>query len=50
MRWQLRVGIDNVADKQPPSSLTNTNINFDQNTYNPVGRFWYLQLTFDAAL
>lgn len=48
--WKLRVGVDNVADKQPPSSLTNTNINFDQNTYNPVGRFWYMQLTFDATL
>ena len=47
---QVRVGIDNLADKQPPSSLTNTNINFDQNTYNPVGRFWYVQLTYDAAL
>tara|TARA_R110002096_G_scaffold283228_2_gene477266 strand:- start:636 stop:3365 length:2730 start_codon:yes stop_codon:yes gene_type:complete len=47
--WRMRVGIDNVADKQPPSSLTNTNINFDQNTYNPVGRFWYVQLTFDLA-
>jgi outer membrane receptor protein involved in Fe transport len=47
--WTVRVGIDNVADKQPPSSLTNTNINFDQNTYNPVGRFWYMQLTFDLA-
>ena len=46
----LRVGIDNLADKQPPSSLTNTNINFDQNTYNPVGRFMYVQLTYDAAL
>lgn len=46
----LRIGIDNVADKQPPSSLTNTNINFDQNTYNPVGRFMYLQLTYDASL
>ena len=47
--WTMRVGIDNVADKQPPSSLTNTNINFDQNTYNPVGRFWYMQLTFELA-
>jgi iron complex outermembrane receptor protein len=45
----VRIGIDNVADKQPPSSLTNTNINFDQNTYNPVGRFMYVQLTYDAA-
>jgi outer membrane receptor protein involved in Fe transport len=46
----LRVGIDNLADKQPPSSLTNTNINFDQNTYNPVGRFWYVQFTYDADM
>ncbi|MGB5345805.1 MAG: TonB-dependent receptor, partial [Woeseia sp.] len=46
----LRLGIDNVADKQPPSSFANTNINFDQNTYNPVGRFMYLQFTYDAEM
>lgn len=45
----VRVGIDNVADKQPPESLANTNINFDQNTYNPAGRFTYVQLTYDMA-
>jgi outer membrane receptor protein involved in Fe transport len=46
----LRIGIDNVADEQPPDSLTNTNINFDQNTYNPVGRFWYVQFSYDLAM
>lgn len=49
-KLMLRVGIDNVSDKQPPSSLANVNINFDQNTYNPVGRFMYVQLSYDAAL
>jgi outer membrane receptor protein involved in Fe transport len=49
-KLSLRVGIDNVADKQPPASLANTNINFDQNTYNPVGRFMYMQLTYDLTL
>jgi len=43
------VGIDNLADKQPPSSLTNTNINFDQNTYTAVGRFMFVQLTYDLG-
>ena len=47
--FSLRVGIDNVADKQPPSSLTNTNINFDQNTYTAVGRFMFVQLTYDLG-
>jgi outer membrane receptor protein involved in Fe transport len=40
----LRAGVDNVLDKQPPVSLTNLNINFDISTYDPVGRFMYLQL------
>ncbi|WP_232848596.1 TonB-dependent receptor [Bowmanella yangjiangensis] len=44
---RVKFGINNLADKQPPISLTNPNINFDQNTYNPVGRFFYLQLSYD---
>ncbi|WP_323846393.1 TonB-dependent receptor [Microbulbifer magnicolonia] len=42
----LKVGINNLTDKQPPVSLTNLNINFDQNTYNPVGRFLYMQVNY----
>jgi iron complex outermembrane receptor protein len=42
----VKLGINNIADKQPPSSLTNTNINYDQNTYNSVGRFFYVQLNY----
>lgn len=42
----VKLGINNIGDKQPPSSLTNPNINYDQNTYNPIGRFTYLQLTY----
>lgn len=42
----VKVGVNNIADTQPPSSLTNTNINYDQNTYNPVGRFIYVQLDY----
>ena len=45
----LKLGIDNVADKQPPVSLTNLNINFDQQTYTAVGRYYYLQLSYDFA-
>ncbi|GAA0341548.1 TonB-dependent receptor [Bowmanella denitrificans] len=44
---RVKFGINNLADKQPPISLSNPNINFDQNTYNPVGRFFYLQLSYD---
>ncbi|WP_339725738.1 TonB-dependent receptor [uncultured Paraglaciecola sp.] len=44
---KVKLGINNIADKQPPVSLTNTNINFDQNTYNAIGRFMYFQLNYD---
>lgn len=44
---KVKLGVNNVADKQPPVSLTNTNINFDQNTYNAIGRFMYFQLNYD---
>ncbi|MEH8021480.1 TonB-dependent receptor [Rheinheimera metallidurans] len=43
----LRVGVNNLFDKQPPVSLVNVNINFDQQTYNAVGRFLYLQLSYE---
>ncbi len=46
----IRIGVDNVTDKQPPVSLTNLNINFDINTYDPVGRFFYGRLTWDLDL
>ncbi len=42
----VRLGIDNLTDKQPPVSLVNVNINFDQNTYSAVGRFMYLQVNY----
>ncbi|KXI30661.1 TonB-dependent receptor [Paraglaciecola hydrolytica] len=44
---KTKVGVNNLTDKQPPVSLTNTNINFDQNTYNAIGRFMYVQLNYD---
>jgi iron complex outermembrane recepter protein len=43
----LRLGVNNIFDKQPPVSLVNVNINFDQQTYNAVGRFYYLQLSYE---
>ncbi|XOV86524.1 MAG: TonB-dependent receptor domain-containing protein [Pseudomonadota bacterium] len=45
--WSFRVGVDNIFDRQPPSSLTNTNINFDISTYNAIGRFFYGQVTWE---
>jgi iron complex outermembrane receptor protein len=44
---KVKLGINNVTDKQPPVSFTNTNINFDQNTYNAIGRFMYFQVNYD---
>ncbi|SEL12925.1 TonB-dependent Receptor Plug Domain [Colwellia chukchiensis] len=43
---KVKLGVNNIADKQPPASLTNKNINFDQNTYNPVGRYFYVQMDY----
>lgn len=42
----VRIGVDNLTDKQPPVSRVNVNINFDQNTYSAVGRFMYLQVNY----
>jgi len=47
---EFRLGIDNLTDKQPPASRTNLNINFDINTYNAVGRFWYAQVNWGFDL
>ncbi|RME63446.1 MAG: TonB-dependent receptor, partial [Alphaproteobacteria bacterium] len=38
------LGVENIFDKQPPASLINTNINFDINTYNPKGTFFYTRI------
>lgn len=43
----LKLGVNNLTDKQPPVSRTNLNINFDQQTYNAVGRFIYAQVSYD---
>jgi outer membrane receptor protein involved in Fe transport len=48
--WGFRLGVDNLFDRQPPSSLTNTNINFDIATYNAIGRFYYAQATWDFEI
>lgn len=48
--FSLRLGVDNVLDKQPPESFTNLNINFDISTYSAVGRFYYAQLTWGVDL
>jgi outer membrane receptor protein involved in Fe transport len=48
--WGFRLGMDNIFDRQPPSSLTNTNINFDIATYNAIGRFYYAQVTWDFGI
>ncbi len=48
--WGLKLGVDNLFNVQPPSSLTNLNINFDISTYDAVGRFMYAQLIWDFDL
>jgi outer membrane receptor protein involved in Fe transport len=42
---RLTLGIDNIFDEDPPISLVNSNINFDIQSFNPVGTFYYLRLT-----
>lgn len=44
---RAKFGVNNIGDKQPPTSRTNLNINFDINTYNAIGRFYYTQLTYN---
>lgn len=46
-RVKVQFGINNLFDKQPPTSLLNRNINFDQNTYNPVGRYLYFSVNYE---
>jgi outer membrane receptor protein involved in Fe transport len=43
----IRVGIDNVADKQPPFLYQNNviNANTDVNTYDTIGRFYWVKFT-----
>ncbi|TNE60926.1 MAG: TonB-dependent receptor [Alphaproteobacteria bacterium] len=41
----LTLGAENIFDKQPPVSLVNTNVNFDINTYNAKGAFFYVRLS-----
>ncbi|MDP4765734.1 MAG: TonB-dependent receptor, partial [Pseudomonadales bacterium] len=45
-QFNIRLGVDNFTDKQPPVSRVNLNINFDQQTYSAVGLFMYLQVSY----
>jgi iron complex outermembrane receptor protein len=40
----LALGIDNVADKQPPASAANNPVNFDIYTYDVRGRYFYARV------
>ena len=40
----ITLGIDNVADRQPPASAANNPINFDMYTYDVRGRYFYTRL------
>jgi iron complex outermembrane recepter protein len=44
---QVRLGVDNLADKQPPLFYNNNvlNANVDVETYDTVGRFMWLKVT-----
>jgi iron complex outermembrane receptor protein len=46
-QFNIRLGVDNFTDKQPPVSRVNVNMNFDQATYSAVGRFMYLQVSYE---
>ena len=43
-KYRVAIGIDNVADKQPPASAANNPINFDIYTYDIRGRYLYATL------
>lgn len=40
------LGMNNIFDKQPPISLSNQNLNFDPQTYNAIGRYYYAQVKY----
>lgn len=43
-KYRVAIGVDNVADKQPPASAANNPINFDIYTYDIRGRYLYATL------
>ena len=40
-RYRVALGVDNIADRQPPVSRANNPINFDIYTYDIRGRYFY---------
>jgi iron complex outermembrane receptor protein len=42
--FDLRIGVNNIADKQPPILGTPIQANTDPSTYDVLGRRWYLGL------
>lgn len=43
-KYRVAIGIDNLADEQPPASAANNPINFDIYTYDIRGRYLYATL------
>ena len=43
-KYRVAIGVDNVADEQPPASAANNPINFDIYTYDIRGRYLYATL------
>ena len=47
MRWAngvtVRVGVRNLEDRDPP--LASTNVGYEPQIENPVGRYWYGTIT-----
>lgn len=52
-QYMIRAGINNVFDKQPPlltqlSQYGNTGTNISAEAYDPIGRAWYLSVTYST--
>lgn len=43
---QLNVGVNNFTDEEPPYIESESNQNRDINTYDPIGRFYFAQLSY----
>jgi hypothetical protein len=43
---QLNVGVNNVTDEEPPYIDSESNQNRDINTYDPIGRFYFAELSY----
>jgi iron complex outermembrane receptor protein len=45
-QFRIAAGVNNLFDKDPPGCFSCSLNNFDPNTYDVPGRFFYLRLSY----